>query len=229
MNEIIIRTDGRNFSKYTDRWFNRPFDTRFAKCMIAATYNVMKNEGFPIVRAYTQSDEASFLLQSETNLYARRQEKLASIFSGLMTKQFIIALNEFNKEDSACEASFDGKVFYLPEEEVESYFISRLNNSINNYQMQWSNHVMKSQGLSGKTRSRTIEEKGAACRMPFDLEIIDLVAYGTEFRKIEYYKEAENKLTGDDVVVPRNIIVASTPVLFDQIKNDNRVNTKRYN
>ena len=58
---VVIRLDGKGFSKYT-KTLNRPFDGDFAAAMISTTERLC-NEIQGSVIGYTQSDEISIILQ----------------------------------------------------------------------------------------------------------------------------------------------------------------------
>ena len=230
MDEIIIRVDGRGFTKFTNKYFDKPFDKKFSEAMTVATYNVMKNGGMPIIRAYTQSDEASFLLHPETNCFGRRTEKIASVMSGLMTRYFAIELMKLNKIEAMKDASFDGKVFVVEKHEVEAYFDARYHNSINNYMMQWSHFNLKKLGWSGKRINDTFKAEGGWKYAGIKLDFLNQIAYGTEFRKERILKKTINQLTGDDVVVERSHIFARAPVRFDEHRKDyNIARDENYN
>lgn len=77
---IIIRVDGKNFSKFTDTHkFIKPNDIRALELMNTAAKSVMK-EYNDVILSFGQSDEYSFVLKKNTELYNRRG-KIASIFT----------------------------------------------------------------------------------------------------------------------------------------------------
>lgn len=69
---IIIRVDGKNFSKFTDTHkFIKPNDIRALELMNSAAEFVMK-EYNEIILSYGQSDEYSFVFKKDTSVYNRR-------------------------------------------------------------------------------------------------------------------------------------------------------------
>ena len=55
-NYVVVRIDGKGFSKLTRQKFNKPYDERFQDIMVEVTKFVMEKSGFKINYAYTQSD-----------------------------------------------------------------------------------------------------------------------------------------------------------------------------
>ena len=69
---IVVRIDGRNFSKFCEaHQFNKPNDVAALQLMNRAAITVM--EDFKeIIIGYGQSDEYSFVFRKDTELYKRR-------------------------------------------------------------------------------------------------------------------------------------------------------------
>ena len=61
---IVARLDGKGFTKLTkeNSTLKRPFDIKFRDCMINTIKHLMQSE-FPIIYAYTESDEISLLFK----------------------------------------------------------------------------------------------------------------------------------------------------------------------
>jgi tRNA(His) guanylyltransferase len=71
-NFIVVRIDGRGFSKFSTRCnFEKPNDIRALNLMNAAAAEVVRSF-VDIVIAYGQSDEYSFVFGEETDLWERR-------------------------------------------------------------------------------------------------------------------------------------------------------------
>jgi tRNA(His) 5'-end guanylyltransferase len=141
---VIIRLDGKGFSKYTKK-FNKPFDDILSNVMDHATIELCK---FMVpVFAYTQSDEVSLVFSTIDNIdaelpYDGKIQKLCSISASKMTASFnkmmLRLLLSFNySKDEVIEklstgdfpeidAVFDSRVFIIPDiREVANYFIYR--------------------------------------------------------------------------------------------------------
>lgn len=71
-NFIVVRIDGRGFSKFSSKYqFEKPNDVRALNLMNAAATEVVRSF-VEIVLAYGQSDEYSFVFAEETTLWERR-------------------------------------------------------------------------------------------------------------------------------------------------------------
>lgn len=128
---IIIRLDGKNFSKWTkNNKYNKPFDENLSSLMSEAMkFVASKLEG--CVFAFTQSDEVSFLLRNDQSLksmplFKNRIQKLCSISSSLFTARF-------NHTTKCSLAFFDSRVFAVPNLiEAYNYFCWRQNDATKN-------------------------------------------------------------------------------------------------
>ena len=94
----IVRVDGRGFSKFTERRFEKPFDERFSALMVA-TAEAMLTE-FEARYVYTESDEISVLLPRDTELFGRGVEKIVSITAGVASAVFTRQAGEVGVFDS---------------------------------------------------------------------------------------------------------------------------------
>ncbi|WP_437586762.1 tRNA(His) guanylyltransferase Thg1 family protein [Sorangium sp. So ce1000] len=74
---IVIRVDGRSFSRLTERTCEKPFDTGFHRQMTDAAKAVLTSLHGSY--AHAQSDEISILLPHATNLFDREVEKPVSV------------------------------------------------------------------------------------------------------------------------------------------------------
>lgn len=141
---LLIRLDGKNFSKYTSN-FNKPFDDNLSMCMDTATIKLCQylNPKF----AYTQSDEISLYFNNIENIESElifdgKVQKLCSIAASKLTSAFNITmlrlistfkylpdelLMKITTGDlPEIEAVFDARIFVIPDiREVSNYFIWR--------------------------------------------------------------------------------------------------------
>src|SRR4030067_815156 len=133
---VIIRVDGKNFSKLTRKWCNKPFDKHFIQCMEAAALHLCK-DAQNVRMAYFQSDEISILMTDYKTLntypwFDNKVQKIASVTAGLATGAFMDAFRfKFMMTENTCDVpvgvipSFDARCFNLPREEVANYFVWR--------------------------------------------------------------------------------------------------------
>jgi len=141
---VIVRLDGKGFSKYT-KMFDKPFDDHLSNVMDVATIELCKylNPKF----AYTQSDEISLLFTDIENIESElifdgKLQKLCSISASKVTSAFnykmLQILSGFKYQPDELitkiltgdlpeiEAVFDSRVFIIPDfREVSNYFIWR--------------------------------------------------------------------------------------------------------
>ncbi len=95
---VVIRVDGRSFSRFTKTRFDKPFDVRFRDAMIKAAQALVKEmQG---IYAYTESDEISVLFRPEWTLFDRELEKLISISASVASSAFTLAIGEAVQFDS---------------------------------------------------------------------------------------------------------------------------------
>ena len=86
---IIIRIDGKGFTKFTDaHQYKKPNEIQGIRLMILAGLSVM--ESFPeIFLGYGQSDEFSFAFKKNAHLYNRRHEKILTNVVSQFTSAFV--------------------------------------------------------------------------------------------------------------------------------------------
>lgn len=123
---VIIRIDGKAFHTFTKN-FDKPFDGGLVYAMAYTTKCVMeKIQGCKM--AYTQSDEASFLLTDYDSVetqgwFGYTQSKIESVAASMFTAFFN---NEMQYLDKPL-AFFDARAFNVPKEDVVNYFLWRAN------------------------------------------------------------------------------------------------------
>lgn len=132
---VIIRLDGKAFHTFT-RGLDKPFDHGLNMAM-ASTMEHLCNSLQGAIFGYTQSDEISILLQDWATFttdgwYDYKIQKMVSVAASIATAHFNSIYSHPIKTELAL---FDARIFNVPFEEVENYFIWRQNdctrNSIN--------------------------------------------------------------------------------------------------
>lgn len=86
---VVLRVDGRGFSRLTEERFQKPFDARMHELMVATARALL--EDFQGLYAYTESDEISVLFRPEWSLFDREVEKLVSLSAALASATFSLA------------------------------------------------------------------------------------------------------------------------------------------
>lgn len=159
---VIVRVDGKNFSKLT-RSMRKPFDRGLTECMHAAAHRLV-TEAQNCRFAYVQSDEISLLLTDFRTLttdpwFANSVQKICSISSALATSGFC---EEFIKQfpdrtESGKFPVFDARCFNLPREEVANYFVWRQRDAERNSVSMAAQACFSQKELQGADRSQMLE------------------------------------------------------------------------
>jgi tRNA(His) 5'-end guanylyltransferase len=121
---MVIRVDGKAFHTWT-RGMERPFDPGFVAAMQEATRRTAAEMmGFKL--AYTQSDEATFLLTDYDTLQSQgwfgyELSKVVSVSASLFTAHFNWVLTN----PAGTPAFFDSRAFIVPADDVPNVFVWR--------------------------------------------------------------------------------------------------------
>lgn len=201
---VVIRVDGRGFSKFTESRFEKPFDFKFHE-MMAKTTEVLLQEVQGIY-AYTESDEISILCAPNWDFFDRSLEKIVSTSAGIASSTFT----------HACQSivTFDSRVWLgVNKSQVIDYFRWRQADAGRcalNGCCYWS---LRKAGKSVGQAASILESKSVAFKN--DL----LFEYGINFNDLptwqrrgiglywgEYEKEGYNPISQQTVVVKRRRI-----------------------
>ncbi|XP_011706322.1 PREDICTED: probable tRNA(His) guanylyltransferase [Wasmannia auropunctata] len=112
---IVIRIDGRNFSRFCDmHQFIKPNDVTALELMNRAAITVM--EDFKqIILGFGQSDEYSFVFRKDTQLYKRRASKLMSNVNSLFASAYVYHWPHFFRgKELYYPPSFDARIVLYP-------------------------------------------------------------------------------------------------------------------
>lgn len=83
---VVIRVDGRGFSKFTESLFKKPFDLKFYE-MMAKTTEILLQE-MQSIYGYTESDEISILCAPNWNFFESSLEKIVSTSADIASATF---------------------------------------------------------------------------------------------------------------------------------------------
>lgn len=225
---VVIRLDGKGFSKYT-QMFEKPFDDSLSNVMDAATVELCKylNPKF----AYTQSDEISLVFTDIENIESElifdgKVQKLCSISASKVTAAFnkmmlkIVALRHTPEEFHQMaisgmfpeiDAVFDSRVFIIPDfREVSNYFIWRQQDCTRNSvsmaaSSQYSHKELE--GVSSGGKQELLFQKG-----------INWDKYKTKYKRGAVIKKHSFEIDGpnDTVVVRSKWIPVETPIFTEE-------------
>jgi len=117
---VIMRLDGKAFHTLT-RDCGKPFDGELHDTMVRTAIKLCE-EIQGAVFAYTQSDEISILIQDWKNIETQawfdyNVQKMTSISAAIASVEFSLRYGK--------RAYFDSRVFNIPREEVNNYFVWR--------------------------------------------------------------------------------------------------------
>ncbi|KAH8704380.1 tRNAHis guanylyltransferase-domain-containing protein [Phaeosphaeriaceae sp. PMI808] len=113
---IVVRIDGRGFSKLTTKYkFVKPNDRNALDLMNAAAKAVMK-ELPDLVLAYGNSDEFSFVFHKDCALFERRASKLTTTITSTFTSHYVFLWSQYfpDKPLTPPLPSFDGRAVCYP-------------------------------------------------------------------------------------------------------------------
>ncbi|CAG8639929.1 8506_t:CDS:2, partial [Paraglomus occultum] len=108
----LILLHGPRFSDVHD--FKKPNDKNALDLMNKCAECVMNNV-HDVLLSYGQSDEYSFVLNKECNLYDRRESKIVSTIVSLFTSSYVFYWkNFFPDQELQYPPSFDGRLVQYP-------------------------------------------------------------------------------------------------------------------
>lgn len=153
---VIIRIDGRAFHTFT-RGCDKPFDKSLNNCMVYATKKTAQSmQGFKL--AYTQSDEASFLLTDFDEINTQgwfdySHQKIISISASTFTAHFIDFMSRSLECCFTSLPTFDARAFNVPLSDVANYFLWRSKDWERNSLTMYSQSFFSHKELMGKNAS----------------------------------------------------------------------------
>lgn len=202
---IIVRVDGRGFSKLTDD-LEKPFSDVFGTSLWMTMLRLVNTMG--AVYAHTHSDEISLLLPQSTGVFGRRYEKLSSVAAGEASAKFTTVFG--------VSGAFDGRVCECETlSQVQDYFQWRLEDSTRN----WKNSVLywhfRNRGFLPRAANRLLKEMSSA-----DAKEVLIAAKGdlpprSRFGHCAFWeqemKKGFNPKTGKETETTRNVMRFQVP------------------
>jgi len=142
---IIVRIDGRAMHTFT-KGFEKPYDEIFIQSMQKTMLSICEAiQGCQF--GYVESDEISILIWETNNeadpWFSNRLQKICSMTSSMATlyfnRYFIEALSSYSETEKPNHykaikdgATFDSRVFIIPESVINPYFVWRQNDCTRN-------------------------------------------------------------------------------------------------
>lgn len=228
---VIIRLDGKGFSKYTKK-FDKPFDDILSNVMDAATIELCKY--MTPAFAYTQSDEVSLVFSTIDNIDAEmvfdgKVQKLCSISASKMTAAFnktmlrLLASFKYKPEEimeklvtgdfAEIDAVFDARVFVIPDiREVANYFVWRqqdcTRNSVSMAAHALLGHSATMNKSSSEKQEMLFQEKGINWN-----DYAPKYKRGTVIKKTSYFVEGPN---GEEALRNKWLPDYNTPIFTQE-------------
>jgi tRNA(His) 5'-end guanylyltransferase len=184
---MIVRVDGKAFSKYTARLPDKPFNRDFISLMEGVAVALcVEIQGAQL--AYSQSDEVSVLVHGykkfESDVwYANQVQKIVSVSAAVAAATFTakswrlwcdktpvedrLGTGRCPSLDDIEPAYFDARAFVLPEAEVANYFIHRQQDAVRNSVQMWTRSLYSHKECHGKNVP-SMKEMCAATGKPWE-------------------------------------------------------------
>jgi len=127
---FFARLDGRRFQAISEKVdAKKPFDEKFAKCLIASARAMFQSDFNPAL-VYVASDEINVLFLY-TSPFKRRIEKMDSILAGVASSAFSLTVAKLFKK--ILVAAFDSRIIVSSQEKIAEYLAWRQKDA-------WRNH-----------------------------------------------------------------------------------------
>jgi len=148
---FFLRLDGRRFNRLSQSLrVNKPYDVRFAKCLVAAAKAIFAL-GFVPTLAYVCSDEINVLFSS-AQIFGGRVEKINSVLASTVSSGFTLAMHEEFK--ARLPVSFDSRIVTPGKKHVLDYLIWRQRESMRNHLNSYAHWTLRKHGLRVKDVSQ---------------------------------------------------------------------------
>jgi len=198
---VVIRVDGRSFSRFTKSNFDKPFDLKFHQLMSQTAKALL--EELHGIYAYSESDEISVLFSPNWDLFDRSLEKIVSISASIASSTFTHAVGKV--------VNFDSRAWLgANPSQVVDYFRWRQSDATRCALNGWCYWKLREAGKNTREATAMLDGKSVA----FKNEL--LFQYGINFNELptwqrrgvglyweEYNKPGYNPLTQKEVVVTR--------------------------
>lgn len=169
---LIVRVDGKAFSKYTKK-LNKPFDRNFISVMEDVAVELCREiQGAQF--AFVQSDEVSVLVHGYKTFnsqayFDNKLQKIVSVAAAVAAATFTAnswrmwaktAIHETDRSpslDDVVPGYFDARAFVLPESDVNNYFVWRQRDALRNSVQMFASHHFSHKELHKKSTSEMID------------------------------------------------------------------------
>jgi len=198
---VIVRVDGRGFSRFTEDRCIKPFDEMFRNHMVDTT-KALVNE-MKAIYAYTESDEISVLFPRHWDMFDREVEKIVSVSAGIASSTFTHSCGD--------AAHFDSRIWLgIDREWVVDYFRWRQSDALRCALNGWCYWTLRGEGMSKSAATNALLEQTVSAKNEL------LFERGINFNDVpmwqrrgigiyweEYTKEGFNPITRENVTALR--------------------------
>jgi tRNA(His) guanylyltransferase len=201
---FFARLDGRRFQAISEKvGADKPFDEKFAKCLIASARASFESNFNPAL-VYVASDEMNVLFL-HTSPFRRRIEKTNSILAGIASSAFSLSVAKLFKKTLI--TAFDSRITIFSQEKVTDYLTWRQVDAWRNHNNAYAYWLFRRNGY--KPSEATKKLKGLKTK---DLHKI-LFSHGINLtqtpawqrRGILLYRELYQKRVKNHIVIRRQI------------------------
>jgi len=201
---VVVRVDGRSFSRFTASRFEKPFDWQFHDLMVQTAQTLM--EDMQGIYAYTESDEISVLFPLNWDFFDRSLEKIVSISASIATASFTHAAGTM--------AQFDSRVWLgANQSQVKDYFSWRQADATRCALNGWCYWTLRKLGKSAAQATVELEHQSVASKHELlfqnSINFNDLPIWqrrGTGLYWEQYTKQGYNPIQKENVVTLRRRI-----------------------
>jgi len=201
---VVLRVDGRGFSRFTESRFEKPFDLEFHRVMVQ-TASALLEELYGIY-VYTESDEISVLFPATWDLFDRSLEKVVSISASIASSTFTHAYKTV--------VNFDSRVWLgVDKSQVVDYFRWRQADATRCALNGWCYWTLRKAGMSASKATAILDGQSVAYKNEL------LFQHGINFNELpiwqrrgvglyweEYHKQGYNPVQAKEVLVTRRRI-----------------------
>jgi tRNA(His) 5'-end guanylyltransferase len=152
---FFVRLDGRRFQAVAEQLkAQKPFDKRFAQCLVTAAKAIFKSNLNPTL-IYQASDELNILF-AYTAPFNQRIEKIDSILASTASSAFSLAvLNQYNK---AVTVAFDSRIVITPKEKLHQYLAQRQLDLWRNHNNAYAYWLLRQHGHTPKQAAEKLKK-----------------------------------------------------------------------
>lgn len=182
---VIVRCDGRGFSKWTRKYTTKPFDRAFTNAMVETCKAVMLETNASY--AYAVSDEMTFVFAPGNHPFAGRHQKIVTTIASSVSVNFF---GRFLMEKGwsfvgTDVPTFDGRMFVIPDNDEDTALRAVLWRILDGRRNSVQMHAQSLFGHEELQRMSTSQLRVLCAESGHPWEELDpLFRHGAMFRKV---------------------------------------------